>query len=125
MQPLQVGAKEVVEAWELSSDSEDEGAKSQEKFDSTISAEELRNHLKIKVERIGILEKTISNLSTRIGTEIVSDDKKTDNRSALALSRYFKNSSDVNTLHYQMDTEFGKNIFFITNVRYKNSFLLL
>lgn len=101
-----------MESWELSSDSEDENAKASP--DEELDANELRNRLTIKQEHIDSLQNTVKKLNNRLGTEIVDGSEDAAN---FLRPRRYENSKNVNTLHYQNDLEFGKNIYFITNVR--------
>lgn len=105
--PLEDSAR-IVESFVLtSSDESDEtdGLQIESQQDSRI---ELMEHRKIKQENEH-LRNVIRNLNTRIGTEIIDD----DNDTAVAAPQYPRN---VNTLHFQNDHEFAKNIFYITNV---------
>lgn len=74
--------------------------------------------LKIKQEKIDKLEVTVKTLNKRIGTEIVDlEDGVSVEDSTSPAPRYV---SKVNTLNYQRDLDFGKNMYYITNVRNKN-----
>lgn len=97
------------------SDNESEETVQQNVFDE-LEEPELLLRVKIKQERIGLLENTVKNLNFRIGTEILRDADSNDlGLSSTALSHYDKNP-DVNTLHMQTDETFGKSIYFITDV---------
>lgn len=76
---------------------------------------DLQEIVKIKIEKIEILQGVIGKLNQRIGTELVeADDEKVS--SSFARSR--KNTSEnINTLIYQIDKEFGKSFYYINNVR--------
>lgn len=76
---------------------------------------DLKEIVKIKIEKIEILQDVIGKLNQRIGTELVeADDKEVS--SSFARSR--KNASkNISTLIYQIDEEFGKSFFYINNVR--------
>lgn len=106
--------QDVVEHIELS-DNESEETVQQNEFDGLVQPDLLKR-LKIKQERIGLLENTVKNLNSRIGTETLRDADSNDlGSSSTALSHYKKNP-DVNTLHMQTDETFGKGIYFITDV---------
>lgn len=100
---------------EVPSDTENEDCTAKTQQENAMPTHDLFKHLKVKQERISLLENTVKDLNNRIGTEIIDDDCY-EIGSSLALSRYDRNEN-VNTLHFQLDTEFGKKIYFITNVR--------
>lgn len=56
---------------------------------------------------------TLMKLNSRIGNEIIDDD---DSGKATAMPAY-RNIRNVNTSHLQIDEEFGKDIYFITDAR--------
>lgn len=87
----------------ISSDENEE-----QKTDDEQNDDELIGPRKIKQENER-LRNTIRNLNFRIGTEIVDDDDDT-----VVLAPQYPRK--INTLHYQNDHEFAKDIFFITNV---------
>lgn len=71
--------------------------------------------MKIKIERIEILQDVIGKLNQRIGTELVEAD---DEKVSSSFVRSRKNASEnISTLTYQTDEEFGKSFFYINNVR--------
>lgn len=113
----QIDSSRAVEYIELHSDHEDK-----EQNRESVSAEndlglesgpELVASLKIKEEKIELLEYAVKMLSDRLGTEIV--DENDENETSL-MERTRRYETNVNTLHYQLDEEFGKTIYFITNV---------
>lgn len=68
------------------------------------------DQLQIKKEKIELLECTVRKLNVRIGTEIIDVDDNVGgiNTTSVTIPRYV---SCVNTLHYQLDEEFGKKKF--------------
>lgn len=110
----------VVEDWELSSDEEHDDLE-QIPLQSEVGTPNLGSVLKIKKEKIELLEAAVKNLNERIGTENIKDDRDdaaSGGASNLTLTlRRYKRNPDVNTIHYQTDSEFGKDIYYITDVR--------
>lgn len=118
LKPIQTTSS-VVESWDLSSDNNKENQK-ENNTPSLQFEPDLLNSIKIKQERIELLTNTVNKLSERIGTDIIDEDPNEDKtREHFGLRRRYENSMNVNTLHYQRDEEFGKNLFYITNVRDK------
>lgn len=105
--------KTVVECWEISSDSDNEPDLMMPCNPNVIEYN-LKSDLKIKEERIEMLQVTIKKLNERLGTEVIDDNESS---AQLPFKRQHSNGLNVNTLHYQRDEEFGKPYFFITNVR--------
>lgn len=74
------------------------------------------DQLKIKQEKIDLLENSLKLLNGRIGTEIIDDEGNAVGTDVGSMERVIHNESNVNTLHYQLGAEFGKTFYFITNV---------
>lgn len=84
-----------------------------ENASSSVEIFECDIRLKIKQEKIDLLENAIKNLSQRVGIEIIED---CDNNDTPARSRDFDSKKIVNTNAYLLDSEFGKKFFYLNNV---------
>lgn len=117
-----IETSDVVESLDISSDDDNDSARTENnnpQIDGSPHA--LIQLLKIKQEKIETLEHTVKVLGNRIGTEIIADDD--DNAGCPTLKRPLSKDT-VNTRNYQIDGEFGKSIYYITNVRQLIFFLL-
>lgn len=103
--------RKVVEAWNISSDSEKENG--DELVQSELGTDDLVNRLRIKQEQNNVLQSTVKKLNSRLGTEIIDDNE--NGSSSLVC---YENSKNINTLTYQRDAEFGSSFYFITNVKF-------
>lgn len=109
IKPIRNDSSRVVEFIDLEQSSSSENGK-EENPQAGLVGESV---LKIKKERIDVLENAIRALSDRIGTEIIDDSDEDHGANSIKVTRYENN---VNTLHYQLDDEFGEKFYFITNV---------
>lgn len=112
----------VVEKWELSDEEKDSSESSVQEsqpsqpidvetfvFDPNVVSQ-------IKKER-ELLQATVQKLNERIGTEVITDDDIGAGPSGSTANRYnHERNRDVNTRYYQLDSTFGKNIYYITDV---------
>lgn len=119
MKAKSIGAQSVVENWDLSTDNENENTVTPQQ--KVFAKSDLEACLKIKQERVETLETAIKHLNDRVGTEVIDDydDDNAMGATSLAIRRY-KRNQNRNTLNYQIDSEFGKDLFFITDVRNSN-----
>lgn len=69
--------------------------------------------LKIKQEKIDLLENALKKLTQRVGIEIIED---CDNNDTPGRSRDFDSKKIINTHAYLLDLEFGKKFFYLNNV---------
>lgn len=70
--------------------------------------------LKIKQEKIELLENAIKKLTQRVGIEIIEEDD--NNNNPPARSRHFDSNKIVNTHAYLLDSEFGEKFYYLNNV---------
>lgn len=110
-----IARPDIAEFIEIPSDTENEDAETTQPNElESVEEPILLERMKIKQEKIDFLQETVWKLSSRIGTEIINDD--VSDVGPIVLPRY-ERSSNVNTLHYQLDTDFAKKIYYITDVR--------
>lgn len=64
---------------------------------------------------------SLKKVNQRLGIEIITDSEESDTTSDSDLSSSSNSTNIVNTRHYQLDAEFAKKYFFITDVSF-NSF---
>lgn len=117
--PSQIDEQDAVEYHDVSGDDDEIGEENiHQQIDlSGISMTELQRRLKIKMEQIDVLQRSVIKLNNRVGTEIILDGHKENDQSfscSMPIPRY---ENAVNTLNYQIDGTFGKKIFFLTDVR--------
>lgn len=111
----QTGRPDGVEYIELSDNEEVEETPRQNDLQD-LGTQDLLGVVQIKKERISLLENTVHKLNSRLGTEILNDDEHSCDGASIGISSKYKRNTDVNTLHYHIDEDFAKKIYFITDV---------